>query len=90
MGLFWVFDLIALINLSVFMRIPCNFYDYCSVVQFEMRDGDISRSSFIVQDCFSYPGIFVSPYEIEHCSFKVCKKLCWNSNGNSIDFVDCF
>jgi hypothetical protein len=25
---------------------------------------------------FSYPGIFVFPYEVENCSFKVCKKNC--------------
>lgn len=36
----WVFDLIALINMSVFMPVPCSFYYYSSVVQFEIREGD--------------------------------------------------
>ena len=26
-------------------------------VELKIRDGDISGSSFIVQDCFSYPGL---------------------------------
>ena len=30
-----------------------------SVVEFEVRDGDASRSSFIVQDCFGYPGFLL-------------------------------
>jgi hypothetical protein len=29
--------------------------DYLSVVQLEIRADDTSRSSFVVQDCFSYP-----------------------------------
>ena len=31
------------------------FYHHCSVVQLEVRDGNMPRISFIVQDCFSYP-----------------------------------
>lgn len=47
-----------------FGSILCNFYYYSSVVQLEMRDGDISRSSFIGQVCFIDSGLFVFPYEI--------------------------
>ena len=77
---FEVFNLTPLTNLSVSMPIPYSFYYDCSVVQLEVRDGDASRSSFIVQDCFSYP-VFVFylfvcffPYKVDSFSFMVCKK----------------
>jgi hypothetical protein len=56
---FTVFDLIPLITLSVFMPVPCGFYYYCSVVQLEIRDVDTFQNTFIEQNCFSYPGLFV-------------------------------
>ena len=76
--------------MSVSTQIPCSFYYYCSVVYREIREGDTSRSAFIVQVCFSYPGIFVLSYEVEKGSFKVCKELCWNFGGKCIESVDCF
>ena len=52
----------------VFMSIP-GYFHYCSpIVEFEVRNDDASRSSFIVQDSFDYPGFFVFPYEVEYCS----------------------
>ena len=51
-GLFWVFNSIPLIDLSVSVSIPCSFYHYCSVVQLEVRDDDSPRSSFIFKNCF--------------------------------------
>ena len=30
------------------------------------------------------------PYEVEHCSFKVCKELCWNFDENFIESADAF
>jgi hypothetical protein len=51
------------------------FYYYGSVEQLEVRDGDSSRSSFIFQDRFGYPGLSVFSYEVENCSFKVYKKI---------------
>ena len=38
-----------------YIAITCNFYHYCSVVQFEVRDGNAFRTSFIVKHCFIYP-----------------------------------
>ena len=74
-GFLEVLNSISLINLSVSVPIPCQFYHDCSAVQFVVRDGDSSRISFIVQDCFSYPGfvVVVVLYEVENCSFKVCE-----------------
>jgi hypothetical protein len=56
---FRVFDLIPLIHLSVSIPISCSFYYYCSVVQLEVRDSDTSRSSFPIQDHFSYRGFLI-------------------------------
>jgi hypothetical protein len=77
----WVFNSIPLINLSVSVPIPCSFYHYCFVVQLEVRDGDSLNSSFIVDNCFLYPVIFVFPHEIENCSFHVFEELCWDFEG---------
>ena len=85
-----VFDLVPLIHLSVLMPIP-GCFQYCSsVVEFEVRDCDTSRSSFIVQDCFGYPGYFAFPYEVECCSFEVYEEFCWDSDGHCVESVDCF
>ena len=64
-----VFDSIPLVHVSVFMPILNFSHYYSSIVELEVRDGDTSRSSFLVQDCFSYPGFFVFPYEVEYCFF---------------------
>jgi hypothetical protein len=37
-----------------FVPILYCFYNYISVVQFEIGDGRISRRSFIILDCFSF------------------------------------
>jgi hypothetical protein len=72
----------------------CNavFNHYCSVVQLEIRDGDSPRCSFIVENCFRYPGFFVVvvviPDEVGNCFFYLCKELCWNSDGECIESVD--
>ena len=56
---FWVFNSIPLIYLLISVPIPCSiFYHYCSVIQLEVRDGDSTRSSFIVENNFCYPVFF--------------------------------
>lgn len=55
----WVFNSILLVRPSVFLLVPGSFYYYSSVAQFEVWDGTTSISSFIIQNCFSYAGIFV-------------------------------
>ncbi|KAL6081428.1 hypothetical protein STEG23_000899 [Scotinomys teguina] len=39
---------------------------------------------------FCYPGFFVSPYEVENCSFQVCEELSWDFDGDCIKSVDSF
>ena len=52
----WVFNLIPLVNLSIFMPVPSCFHYCSSVIELDVRDGDASASSFIIQDCFGYLG----------------------------------
>ena len=90
----WVFDSIPLVNFSVCMPVPSCFH-YCrSVIELDVRDGDASGSSFIVQDCFGYPVLFlllfVFSYEVNYFSFKVYEELCWDFNGDCIESIDTF
>ena len=84
---FWVFDSIPLINLFLYQHLVgflfvCLFvcvYHYCFVVQFEVRDSDSPGSSFIIENCFGNPGVFLFwfgfPYEVENCSFQNCSNF---------------
>jgi hypothetical protein len=55
----WDLSLIPLTNVSVFMSTPRSFY-YCnSVVQLEIKSGDNSSSSFIVQNFLKLCLVFV-------------------------------
>ena len=80
----WVFGSIPLIHLSVFVPIQCSFHYYSSMIELEVRDGDASRSTFLVQDCFGYPGLFVFPYEVEYCSFEVHEELGWDFDEDCV------
>jgi hypothetical protein len=35
-------------------------------------------------------GFFVFPYVVENCSFHVYEELCWNLDGDFIEYVECF
>ena len=84
-----VSSLIPLVALSVFMSVSGCFHYCSSIIKFEVRDCDASRSSFIAQDCCGYPvGFF--PYEVEYCYFEVCEELCWDFDGDCSEPVDCF
>jgi hypothetical protein len=80
---FWVFDTILLASWLFLYKFHAVFYYYCSVVQLEVRDGDTSNSLYciglLLLSCF-----FLFLYEVENCSFKICKELCWNFDGNCI------
>ena len=87
-----VFNLILPVHLSVFMPISRCFYCCSSIVELDVGDGDVSRSSFNIQDCFwlSWVFFFIFPYEVEYFSFGVCEELCWDFDGAFIESVDCF
>jgi len=40
LGVFWVFNLIPLTNLSISVSISCGSCYYCSIVKLKIRDGD--------------------------------------------------
>ena len=82
----WVFYSVPLVLLSVLMPIP-GCFPYCSSVEFEVRDCDASRSSFIVQDCFDYSGFFAFPYEVEYRSFEVFEEFCPDFDGLFFAFM---
>ena len=65
-------------------------YDYCTVLQNEVRCGDSLTSSFIVENSFCYPGLFVIPDEVENFSFYLFDELNWYYDGVCTDSVDCF
>ena len=65
------------------------FHYYSSIVQFEVRDGAIFSSSFIIHNCFSYLVDLVFPYEAENYPFNFCDELCQNFDGDCTEFVDC-
>ena len=46
------------------------------------------RSSFIVENSFPYPGIFLILNEFENCSF--CEELSWNFDWDCIESMHCF
>jgi hypothetical protein len=65
---FWVFNSATLICLPLTVPKPCSFYDYCSVIQLEVSNGNSPRSSFIAENSFCYPGFF--------CYYRwICKLL---------------
>ena len=49
-----------------------------------------SRSSFIVENSFSYPGFLVIPNKFANCSFYLYEELSWNFDGDCVESVDCF
>ena len=53
---FSILNSIPLFYMSVSIPIPCFFPHYCSVVEFEVKDGDSPRSSFIVDNSFAILG----------------------------------
>jgi hypothetical protein len=53
---FWVFNSIPLIYLSVIVPVPHSFYHNSSA---NVRHGDSTRGSFIVENSFCYPSLLL-------------------------------
>jgi hypothetical protein len=56
---FWFFNSISLIYLSSTVSVSCNFYHNCSLVLLEVKDGDSTRGSFIMENSFCSTRFFV-------------------------------
>ena len=57
------------------------------VIEIDVRDGNASGNSSILQDCFGYSVFFFS-YEVEYHSFKVCEELFWDFDEDGTKSVD--
>jgi hypothetical protein len=79
------------INLTPFLCTnTMQIYHYHSVHQNEVRKGDSSRSSFIVENSFCYPGLFGIPDEVENCSFYLFEEMNCYYDGDCNESVNWF
>ena len=79
----WVCNSIPLTIVTI--SIPCSFYHDCSVVKFEVRDGDSASCSFTVKNCSYYSKFFAFTDEFENWSFHVFEELCWDLMGIALN-----
>ena len=84
-----VIDSIPFVHLSVYMPIPSCFYYCSSIIELDVRDGDASRSFFILQDCFSYPGLLFFHMNLSIVLSRSVK-FCWYFDGDCFEFTDSF
>ena len=70
-----VFLSYVFMSFSVLMPVPGCFQYYSYIVEFDVRDCNAFRSSFIAQDCFDYPGFFAFPYDTEYSSSRSVKNF---------------
>ena len=85
-----VLDLMPLVNLSVLMPVPSCFHYYTSILELDVRDGDASGSSFIVQDSFGYPVFFFIFFLFYHMKLNIAllrsvKNLVWILMGIALN-----
>jgi len=66
---FRAFNSIPLMDLPVSVPVTYSFYYYCFGIQLEVRAGDSTRSTFIVEKSFCFPGFFVFPNEFANYCF---------------------
>jgi hypothetical protein len=50
----------------------------------EVRHGDSTRGSFILQKSFCYPKCFVIPDEFGDYPFQIIEELSWNIDGDCL------
>ena len=77
----WVFKLIPLVNLYDFMASSSCFHYCSSVIELDVKDGEIP---------LLYQIVFIFPYEVDYYSFKVYEELCWDFDGDGIESIESF
>jgi hypothetical protein len=70
------------------MPILCGFYYYNSVVVLEIRMVIPPGVLLLYRVVLAILCFLFFSYEIEYCSFKVYKELCWNFDGQLISFFN--
>ena len=79
-----------MIHVSVFMPIPSCLYYYSFVAELDIRDGDASRGSHIVQECFDCPSCFDFFLWNWVCFFQGLWRFVMGLWWWCIESIDCF
>ena len=81
---------VPLVYVPVFMPVP-GCCDYSGlVIQFDIRYCDPSCFVLLSQNCCSYLGSFVVPYEFLKCLFYICEICHWYFNRDCIESINHF
>jgi hypothetical protein len=86
----WVFYSVPLVFMSVFVPLPCCFYCYCFVIQFEVWYCDTSSIAPFAEYCLGYSQSLVFPNELQGRFLNLCDECHWDFDGDCIKHVDCF
>ena len=90
LGLFLGSLSVPLFYVPVFMPVPGCFDDSGLVIQFDIRYCDSSCFVLLSQNCCSYSGSFMVPYEFLKCLFYICEICHGYSNRDCIESINCF
>ena len=87
---FWALCSVPLVYEPVFMLVP-RCFDYCGlVIQFDIRYCDPSCFVLLSQNCCTYLGSFMVPYEFLKCLFYICEVFHGYSNRDCIESINFF
>ena len=87
---FWALCSVPLVYVPVFMPIP-GCFDYSGLVmQFDIRYCDPSCFVLLSQNCCSFSGSFIVPYEFLKCFLYICEIYRGYSNRDCIESINCF
>ena len=84
-------SLFCSIGLCVCFYAGTRWFDYSGlVIQFDIRHCDPSRFVLLSQNCCSYSGSFMVPYEFLKCLFYMCEICLGYFNRNCIESINHF
>jgi len=86
---FLVFNSIPMTNLSVIVPVLYCFHSYCTIEQLSSKMV-IPPEVVLWLRFFHSSGYFIMPYDLENCTFHLCKELSLEFDGDCIESVDCF
>ena len=90
MGLFQGLQFYSIDQAVCPVPVPCSFYHNCSAVYLDIRHGDSTRDSFIVQKSFCYPRYFIITGDYASFPFYLSGEFSWNFDWDCIESADCF
>ena len=90
LGLFLGSLFCSMVYVSVLTPVP-DCFDYNGlVIQFDVRYCDPSCFVLLSQNCYSYSGSFMVPYEFLKCLFYMCERCNEYFNRDCIESINCF